>query len=50
MPTRRTIKESGLPKLKSIVQSKVNEILKSISRINASVDLWTDDTVRPFYG
>jgi hypothetical protein len=50
MPTRRTVKESILPKLKNLVQSKVKEILKGIPWINTSVDLSTDDTVRPFNG
>ena len=50
MPTRRTVKESILPKLKNLVQSKVKEILKGIPWINTSVDLRTDDTVRPFNG
>ena len=50
MPTRRRIKEVGLPNLKSIVQSKIKTILKSIPWINTSVDLWTDSTMRPFNG
>jgi len=50
MPARRTIKEVGLPKLKSLVQTKVRDILKDVPWINISVDLWTDDTMRPFNG
>ena len=46
MPTRRSVKDSILPKLKNLVQSKVKVIFKSIPWINTSVDLWTDDTVR----
>ena len=50
MPTRRTVKDSILPKLKNLVQSKVKVILKSVPWINTSVDLLTYDTVRPFNG
>ena len=50
MPSRRRIKEFGLPNLKIRLQSKIKDCLKSIPWINASVDLWTDAAVRPFNG
>jgi hypothetical protein len=45
-PSRRKIKEVGLPKLKSLVQTLVRDISKDVPWINISVDLWTDDTMR----
>ena len=50
MPLRRTVKETGLPRFKSLVQAKVNETLKEIPWLNTSVDLWTDDTTQTFHG
>ena len=50
MPTRKTVKETGVPQLKNIVSEKIMNILDTIDYPNVSVDGWSDDTVRPFNG
>ena len=50
IPTRSRIKDSGLPKLKSIIQDKIKVILSNTPNVNTSVDLWSDETMRPFNG
>ena len=50
MPSRQRIKDSGLPKLKSMIQDKIKVILTTIPWINTSLDLWSDATMRPFNG
>ena len=52
MPIRATIKNTVLPQLKSIVQSKITAVLKTIPSLNklTSMDAWSDATVRPFNG
>lgn len=50
MPSRNTVKQSGVPQLKDLVYSKVKSQLKMINHPNVSVDGWTDDTMRSFNG
>ena len=50
MPSRHNIKDTVLPKLKSVCQSKIKSLLTTIPSINTSMDAWTDAAVRPFNG
>ena len=50
MPSRATVKNTGIPNLKLVVQNEIKDVLKTIPFVNISTDLWTDATVRPFNG
>ena len=50
MPSRHNIKDTVLPKLKSVCQSKIQTHLTTIPSIKTSIDAWTDAAVRPFNG
>jgi hypothetical protein len=50
MPTRKTIKENGVPELKDHVSINVENLFKTIEYPNISVDGWSDDTLRSFNG
>ena len=50
MPTRKTLKSSGVPSLKEMVLIKLKENLKNVEFPNMSVDGWSDATVRSFNG
>ena len=50
MPTRKTIKTTGVPALKEIVFSKLKNQLQTIQFPNMSVDGWSDATARAFKG
>ena len=50
MPTRKTIRDTGVPELKDLVSTKVENFLKTIEYPNMSVDGWSDDTLRSFNG
>ena len=50
MPSRRTMKESGVPQLKDSVNVKVKNLLVTIDHPNITNDWWTDQTMRSFNG
>lgn len=50
MPTRRTINDTALPKLKEICQKRIKDILNNIATVTVCTDLWSDCTARPFNG
>ena len=50
MPTRKTIKDSGIPNLKDVVHSKIKKLLETIEFPSMSVDGWSDATMRSFNG
>ncbi len=50
IPSRKTIKDKALPKLKDLCQNRIKGILNNIDFVNTSTDLWTDATARPFNG
>ena len=50
VPTRQTVKTTGLTNISKGVESKINEILSRIPYINISVDGWSESTMRCFNG
>ena len=50
MPSRKTIKESGLRDLHESCISKIKDILKNVRYPNVSIDGWSDATLRSFNG
>ena len=48
MPTRKTIKSSGIPQLKDDVLKQLKNKLNNIKYPNASVDGWSDASARKF--
>ena len=50
MPSRKTIKSTGLPRLKEMVFGKLKMQLEKNQHPNISVDGWTDATARAFNG
>jgi hypothetical protein len=50
MPTRKTIKSTGVPALKDLVFIKLKNQLQTIQYPNISVDGWSDATARSFNG
>ena len=50
VPTRNTIKNSGLNNMYSSVHSKMLKILESIPHVNISVDGWSDAVIRCYNG
>ena len=50
IPTRRRVKDVGLPAIKLTIQNKIKNVLHNLSWVNTSVDLWTDATTRCFNG
>jgi hypothetical protein len=50
IPSRETIKDSSLPKLKECFENNIKEIMSKIKHPNVCTDLWTDSTARPFNG
>ena len=50
MPTRKTIKTTGVPALKDLVFIKLKNQLQTIQYPNMSVDGWSDATARSFNG
>ena len=50
LPTRHTIKVTGLPSLRKYVDGQNREILKEIPWPNVSCDGWSDDTIRSWNG
>jgi len=50
IPSRKTIKDTSLPKMKEAVETKITNILKTIKHPNVCTDLWSDATARPFNG
>ena len=50
IPSRKTIKESGLRDLYNAVVDKIKEVLKKVPHLNISVDGWSDAALRCFNG
>ena len=50
LPTRYTIKKSGLTNLKNFVDAKNIEILSIVPWVNVSCDGWSDETMRCWNG
>jgi hypothetical protein len=50
MPVRKTVKNTALPHLKTIVQNKIKSIFRTIPSVSTSMDAWTDAAARPFNG
>ena len=50
IPSRKTIKDSSLPKLKECIENKIKVIMSNIKHPNVCTDLWTDSIARPFNG
>lgn len=50
MPTRKTVKETGLRDMYTVVNGKIKDVLKTISHLNISVDGWSDPILRSFNG
>jgi len=50
VPTRKTVKTTGLSILLKTVTAKIAVILKSIPHVNVSVDGWSDSVMRCFNG
>ena len=50
IPTRKTVKTSGLTELLTTVNTKIKNILKSMPYVNVSVDGWSDAVMRCFNG
>jgi hypothetical protein len=50
MPVPKTVKNTALPQLKTIVQNKIKSILQTIPSVSTSMDAWTDAAARPFNG
>ena len=50
LPTRHTIKVTGLPTLRSFVNQVNTDILKDIPWPNVSCDGWGDDVIRSWNG
>ena len=48
IPSRKTIKDTSLPKMKEFVEYKIKHIMTQIKHPNVCTDLWTDSTSRPF--
>ena len=50
MPSRKTIKETGLRDMNNVATQKIKERLKNVLHPNISVDGWSDATLRSFNG
>ena len=50
MPFRKTVKNTALPELKTMVQNNIKSILQTIPSVCTSMDAWTDAAARPFNG
>ena len=50
VPTRNTVKTSGLDNMFNGVQSKIQNILDSMTHVNVSVDGWSDAVIRCYNG
>ena len=50
MPTRKTVKSTGIPNLKESVFIKMKKLLQNIKYPNACVDGWSDASARKFNG
>ena len=50
IPSRHTVKETGLKELCSRVTEQIRKILMTISFITISIDLWSDACLRGFNG
>ena len=50
MPSRKTVKSTGIPELKDMIVVKLKELLEKIEFPNMSTDGWSDPTLRPFNG
>ena len=50
VPTRPTIKGTGLSKFMEKVNLKIRSILSTIEWVNISIDGWSDPTARSFIG
>ena len=50
VPTRETVKLSGINNIKTKVFSKLRAVLNDIQYVNVSVDGWSDKTIRCFNG
>ena len=50
IPTRKTVKLTGIPTLKDLVFNKMKDLLKNVEFQNVLVDGWSDNTARPFNG
>ena len=50
VPTRETLKRTGLVKMFNDVNQKVKDILNDLEFVNTSVDGWSDATNRCFNG
>ena len=50
VPTRKTVKTTGLNVLLKTVYEKIGIVLKSMSYVNVSVDGWSDSVMRCFNG
>jgi hypothetical protein len=46
VPTRNTVKTSGLDNMFNAVQSKIQNIIDSMTHVNVSVDGWSDAVIR----
>jgi len=50
MPSRYTVKKTGLPQLREEIKNKLSNVLKSISWPNIILDGWSDGIMRCFTG
>lgn len=50
LPTRHTVKVSGMPSLRKFVDETNRQILKTIRWPNVSCDGWSDNVVRSWNG
>lgn len=50
VPTRYTVKTTGLTNMWCIVESKMRRLIDSFPHVNISVDGWADATIRCFNG
>ena len=50
IPSRKTIKDSSLPKMKEFLQERIKERMTKIDHPNVCTYFLTDTTTRPFSG